>query len=66
LDDFEKEIENLNQRTEELYTSVEFYESYFYSANNPDAAPIQIINELKGVNIAFRYLGDNTNTIETL
>jgi hypothetical protein len=64
--DLDKEIDNINNRIIILDTSIVSLNNYFKSLKNPNLKPIQLIKQLKKVELKFEYVSFNSNTIETL
>ena len=66
LVDLDKEIDNINYRIIELDSSITSSDTYFSNFETSDIQPIELINELAKVELTFKYMYFNTNTIQTL
>ena len=64
--DLNKEIENINSRIIFLDSCISTSDRYFKYIGTPNLETIQIFEELSKVELKFRYLAFNTNTIQTL
>ena len=64
--DLDKEIENLNSRIIFLDSCIITSDRYFKYIETPNLETTQIFEELVKVELNFRYLAFNTNTIQTL
>ena len=64
--DLDKEIENINSRIIFLDSCIITSDRYFKYIETPNLETIQIFEELVKVELNFRYLAFNTNTIQTL
>ena len=64
--DLDKETENINERMVYLDSSIKSWNTYSEYIKTPYLEDSQIIDELLNVDLAFRYLAFNTNTVQTL
>lgn len=64
--DLDKEIENIKARIAFLDSSITTSEKYFKFIETPNLEMTEILRELTNVELSFRYLAFNTNTIQTL
>lgn len=64
--DLNKEIENINSRIIFLDSCITTTDRYFKYIETPNLETAQILKELANVELSFRYLAFNTNTIQTL
>ena len=64
--DLYTEIENINKRIVFLDTCIASSEKYFKYNQTSNLDPTKIFKELTKVEVSFRYLAFNTNTIQTL
>ena len=64
--DLNKEIENINTRIIFLDSCITTSERYFNYTQTPNLDTSQVFEELSKVELIFRYLAFNTNTIQTL
>jgi hypothetical protein len=64
--DLNKEIENINSRIIFLDSCITTSDRYFKYTETPNLETIKVFEELSKVELTFRYLAFNTNTIQTL
>jgi len=64
--DLDKETKNINERILGLDSCITSSDTYWKYIETPNLEPSQILNELIKVEMSFRYLAFNTNTIQTL
>lgn len=66
LVDLNKEIENINSRMVALDSSIASTTNYWNYISTADLKQSELINELSKVELEFKHLTFNTNTIQTL
>jgi hypothetical protein len=64
--DLDKEIENINDRIQFLDTCITTADRYFETMRASNLAPKKVIKKLYKIDLRFRYMAFNTNTIQTL